>query len=57
MSAVVGGVVAAGRNASAWARFWLVAFGAGAGGLVYLLVGWRLRLTAVLWPLRAIRRG
>ncbi len=35
---------------------WLVTLGAGAGGLIYLLVGWRLRLTAVLWPLRALKQ-
>jgi putative peptidoglycan lipid II flippase len=36
------------------APLWTVALGAGAGVLVYLAVGWRLRLTALLWPLRAL---
>ena len=55
MGAIVVGVVLLGER-SGLSSLWLVAVGAGAGGLVYLVVGWRLRLTAVLWPLRAVGR-
>ncbi len=54
MSAVVGAVLLVGER-SGLGALWQVALGAGAGGAVYLALGWRLRLTAVLWPLRALR--
>jgi hypothetical protein len=55
MIIVVVGMLSVGERAGLGA-LWLVALGAGAGILVYFLVGWRLRLVAVLWPLRALKR-
>ncbi|MBN1400085.1 MAG: murein biosynthesis integral membrane protein MurJ [Anaerolineae bacterium] len=53
MGAVVGGILWLGQRVGL-GPLWLVALGAGAGGFIYLVVGWQLRLTAVLWPLRAL---
>lgn len=55
MALVMGAAVLLGRRLELGPLL-LLALGAGAGGLAYLAVGWRLRLTALLWPLRALGR-